>query len=664
MASDNSKTLQLIADTVRVISAEGVEKANSGHPGLPMGCAEIGAALFAKHLSYNPKNPNWLGRDRFVLSAGHGSMFLYSCLHISGYDLSMDDIKAFRQPHSKTPGHPEFRETAGVETTTGPLGQGIAAASGMALANKMLAAQFGPELFEGKVYVLCGDGCLMEGISGEASSLAGTMGLNNLVVIYDSNDICLDGPTSECFTEDVAARYVAYGWKVLDVDGHDIPALLSVLAEAKAEAEKPVMIIAKTIIGKGSPAKQGTNNCHGAPLGAAELELTKKAIGWTEEPFTVPVAVKEYFAAKVAENEAAEAAWNAKLAAMKADAAKAALWEIYVDQKLPADFDDQIWNMPLEPGKATRVLSQSIIAKVAELVPFFVSGSADLSHSDNTFIKGANIVNKEDYTGQLIKFGVREFAMAAACYGMRLGGMIQPLCGTFFTFSDYMKNAVRLAALMKVRVLFQWTHDTILLGEDGPTHQPVEHMAGLRAMPGLSIFRPADENETKAMWIQAMKAEGPVGFILSRQNMADMSALTSVSAREGVAKGAYLLCGSNDAVDVAFYATGSEVGLALQAAELLKAQGKSSRVISMPCWELFDAQDEAYKASILDAPAKLRVSVEAASEMGWHKYIGRDGIAIAVNSFGASAPAKSLAVTYGFTPQQVADRVLAGLAAK
>ena len=662
MALDNKKTLQLIADTIRVLSAEGVQKANSGHPGLPMGCAEIGAALFAKHLTYNPKNPNWLGRDRFVLSAGHGSMFLYSSLHISGYDLSMDDIKAFRQPGSKTPGHPEYGETDGVETTTGPLGQGIAAATGMALSQKMLGAQFGQELFDAKVYALCGDGCLMEGVSAEASSFAGHMGLNNLVVIYDSNDICLDGPTSECFSEDTAARYEAYGWKVLHVDGHDIEALLAVLGEAKAEAEKPVLIIAKTIIGKGSPAKQGTNGCHGAPLGADELEATKKAIGWSEEPFTVPAAVKEYFAAKQDENAAAEAAWNAKLDAMKADAAKAALWETYVEQKLPVDFEDQIWNMPLAPGKATRVLSQSVITKVAELVPYFVSGSADLSHSDNTFIKGADVVTKGDYTGQLLKFGVREFAMAAACYGMRLGGMIQPLCGTFFTFSDYMKNAVRLAALMKIRVLFQWTHDSIMLGEDGPTHQPVEQLAGLRAMPGLVVFRPADENETKAMWIKAMKINGPVGFILSRQNMQDMSALTGAKAREGVAKGAYLLSGTNDPVDVAFYATGSEVGLALQAAELLKAQGKTSRVISMPSWELFDAQDKAYKTSILDAPAKLRVSVEAASEMGWHKYIGRDGVAIAVNTFGASAPAKSLAETYGFTPEKVAEKVLAGLA--
>lgn len=655
------KTLQLVADTVRVISAEGVEKAKSGHPGLPMGCAEIGAVLFGEHLRYNPANPHWMGRDRFVLSAGHGSMFIYTLLHLSGYAVSMDDLKAFRQPHSITPGHPEFGETDGVETTTGPLGQGIAAATGMALANKMLAARFGQDLFDSKVYALCGDGCLMEGISAEASSFAGNMKLNNLVVIYDSNDICLDGPTSECFTEDVAGRYAAYGWSVLTVDGHDIPALIDTLATARAESERPVLVIARTIIGKGSPNKQGTNSCHGAPLGADELELTKQAIGWSEPPFTAPAAVQSFFSEKQAALQAAEADWNARLTAKRQDPAWAAMWDTYVNQTLPTDWEDQIWSLPLEPGKASRVLSQSVIAKVAQMAPFFVSGSADLSHSDNTVIKGARLVAPPDYDGQLIKFGVREFAMAAICYGMRLGGMIQPLCGTFFTFSDYMKNAVRLASLMGVRVLFQWTHDSILLGEDGPTHQPVEHLAAIRAMPGLTVFRPADENETKAMWIQALKAKGPVGFVLSRQNLADISELTSSKAREGVARGGYLLYGSLEPVDVALFATGSEVGLAVDAAKLLEAQGKRVRVISMPSWELFDAQDADYRDSLLDAPARLCVSVEAGCSQGWHKYIGRKGLAISVDRFGASAPAKALATEYGFTPDQVVARIAEAL---
>lgn len=665
MDATSKQILGKIANTVRILSAEAIEKAASGHPGLPMGCADLGAYLFAKQLRYNPKNPHWVGRDRFVLSAGHGSMFLYSLLHLSGYELSLEEIKNFRQPHSMTPGHPEFDETPGVETTTGPLGQGLAAATGMAIAQKMLGARFTPELFASKVFTLCGDGCMMEGLSSEAASLAGHLGLNNLVIIYDSNDICLDGPTSECLSENTAQRFEAYGFKVLTIDGHDFDQIEQAFTAARAEQEKPFLIIARTTIGKGSPNKQGKNSCHGAPLGKDEISLVKQNLGLSAEAFQVPAEVREYFADYQATRAQWEAQWNARLEALKqADPEKAALWDIFSGCKLPEGFADQLWALEMESGKATRTLSQTVIGKIAEILPFFVSGSADLSGSDNSAIKKSGAITKSDFSPRNIKFGVREFAMAAACYGISLSDMLQPLCATFFTFSDYMRNAIRVASLMKRRVFFQFTHDSILLGEDGPTHQPVEHLASLRAMPGLTVIRPCDENEMKAAWIAAFNTQGPVALILSRQNMKDISVLTSQKARAGMARGAYVLSGEPEGpCDVLMLATGSEVGLALDAATLLEAQGKTVRVVSMPSWEIFEAQDEAYKASILGGEVGLRVSVEAGSELGWHKYIGMDGVAIAVNSFGASAPYKALVEQFGFTAQKVAERVLAALPA-
>ena len=663
MNATDKLMLEKIANSIRVLSAEAIERAASGHPGLPMGCAEIGAYLYAKQLHYNPQNPNWLGRDRFVLSAGHGSMFLYSLLHLSGYALSLEEVKNFRQFHSITPGHPEYAETPGVETTTGPLGQGAAAATGMAIAQKMLAARFGSELFDSKVFALVGDGCMMEGISSEAASLAGHLALNNLVIVYDSNNICLDGPTSECFTENTAKRYEAYGFKVITINGHDLDQIEQAFEAARAEQHQPTLIIAKTIIGKGSPNKQGKNSCHGAQLGAEELKLTKQALGWPEEAFFIPADVTQYFQELQPQHARLEAEWNAKLETMKADPEKAALWNIFFEQKLPADFADQIWNMPIEPGKATRALSQTVIGKIAEIVPFFITGSADLSGSDCSSIKKSGIVTRDDFSQRNIKFGVREFAMAAASYGIALSGMLQPLCATFFTFSDYMKNAVRIASLMKQRVFFQFTHDSVLLGEDGPTHQPIEHLAALRAMPGVTVLRPADENEMKACWIEAFKVKGPVAFVLSRQGMKNMSEMTGARARQGVARGAYVLCGEEGPCDVAIFATGSEVGLAVDAAKLLQEQGKTVRIISMPSWELFEAQDEEYKSSILDGEVGLRVSIEAACDQGWHKFIGRHGLAISINRFGASAPVKHLADLFGFTPQKVAEKILATLPA-
>ncbi len=659
MQANDQKILQRVADTIRILSAEGVEAANSGHPGLPMGCAEIGAVLYGRVLRHNPKNPAWIGRDRFVLSAGHGSMWLYTMLHLSGYDVTIEDLKSFRQLHSRTPGHPEIGETPGVETTTGPLGQGVGHGLGMAIAQKWLGARFGAEMF-GRVYVLAGDGDMMEGISAESASLAGHLGLNNLIVTYDSNGICLDGPVKECFTENVAGRYEAYGWNVLQIDGHDLAAIEEAYAQAAAEQFRPTLIVARTTIGKGSPGRAGTSKVHGSPLGADEMKATRAALGWPDEPFHVPAEVREYFAKRQATFAGHEAEWNGKLAELKKDAAKGAQWEQFVARQLPADFAEKLWAMEIEPNKATRTTSQKVMNKVAEMLPFFLVGSADLSCSDMVEIKGGGNISGHNWDGRNVKFGVREFAMAAACNGMSAFGMIRPLCGTFFTFSDYMRNAIRITSIMKQRVIYQFTHDSIFLGEDGPTHQPVEHLASLRAMPGLTLFRPADENELKAAWIEAFKTDGPVALVLTRQNIKSQGEATATRAREGVARGAYVLREAADA-DATLIATGSEVGLAMSAAALLEERGRKVRVVSMPCWERFEAQHEGYRAEVLGG-AGLRVSIEAGVSMGWHKWVGAEGLTIAVDRFGASAPIKELAEEFGFTPEKVAARVEEALA--
>jgi transketolase len=659
----SNQTLQKIADTIRIISAEAVQKANSGHPGLPMGCAEIGAMLFARHMRHNPKNPNWPGRDRFVLSAGHGSMFLYSLLHLSGYGLTIEDLQQFRQFGSRTPGHPEYGEAPGVETTTGPLGQGAAAAAGMAIARKWLAARFGENLFESKVFALLGDGCIMEGITSEASSLAGHLGVHNLVYIYDSNDISLDGPTSENLSEDTAKRYAAYGWRVIKIDGHDLEQIDKALKAARSEKKRPTIIIAKTTIGKGSPNKEGKNAAHGSPLGPDEVKLTKERLGWPDEPFHVPAEVREAFAELQKTFEGYERGWKRKVSAMKkAEPEKGRLWDVFLKKELPADFDDQIWNMAVKTGKATRSQSHEIIAKVAELAPFFVSGSADLSCSDRSDIEKGGIIGAGDWNQRNFKFGVREFAMAAGAYGMALHGMIQPVIGTFFTFSDYMRNAVRLASIMKQQVFYQFTHDSVFVGEDGPTHEPVEHTMSLRTIPGLTVIRPCDENELKVTWCQAFKHKnGPVAMILTRQDYAGTAELTREKAQAGVPRGGYVLYGESGDCDVLIAATGSEVTVALGAAKLLEDQGKTVRVVSMPCWNFFDAQDTAYRESVLGGNVGLRVSVEAGVTLGWHKYIGSDGLAIGIDRFGASAPWKVIAEEYGFTAAKVAERIAKAL---
>jgi transketolase len=655
------KILQKVADTIRVLSAEAVEKAECGHPGLPMGCAEIGAFFFSKILRHNPKNSAWMGRDRFVLSAGHGSLFLYTLLHLSGYDLSLEQIKNFRQLHSQTPGHPEYGDAPGIETTTGPLGQGIAAATGMALAQKLLAARLGSELFNAKIWALGGDGCMMEGISSEAGSFAGHLSLGNLVLIYDSNGICLDGPTSECFTENTALRYEAYGWRVLTINGHDFNEIEQAFTAARDESTKPTLIVAHTIIGKGSPKKQGTNAAHGAKLGAEEVAALKKTLNWPEEAFYIPQEVRDWFAKLQPTFAGYEAEWNKKLDAFKADPERAKLWDIFYHRRLPENFEEIIWNLDIEPDKATRSQSQKILTKIAEVAPFFYTGSADLSGSDATALKGARIITKDDFNDRVIKFGVREFAMSAMNYGMVLHGMIQPLCGTFFTFSDYMRNAVRLASLMKAHVLYQFTHDSVFLGEDGPTHQPIEQLASLRAMPDMTLIRPGDENELKVAWIEAFKAQGPVAMVLTRQNIKSQGELTKLKAREGVRRGGYVLYGDPGRCDILLAATGSELALAMDAARLLEKQGKTVRLVSMPCWKWFDEQDAAYRQSVLGGEVGLKVSIEAGATLGWHKYIGSDGLAIGIDRFGASAPAKDLAEFFGFTPEKIVERILAAM---
>jgi transketolase len=653
-----------IANTIRGLSTDAIDAANSGHPGLPLGCADIAAVLFGSELRHNPANPDWLGRDRFVLSAGHGSMLLYSALHVSGYALPLEDLKKFRQLNSLTPGHPEYRHTAGVETTTGPLGQGFANGAGLALAQKMAAAQLKAEnLLTGKIFVLCGDGCMMEGISNEAASVAGHLKLDNLVVIYDSNDICLDGGTKECFTEDVEMRFKALNWNVTTIDGHDFNAIEAALQAARTRTGQPSLIVAKTIIGKGSPSKQGTHKVHGSPLGAEESKKAKEALGLGDGHFVVPAEVTAYFEAQKAKWAAAEAEWNkAKDAWAAANPAEAAKWEAMVNKTLPADFDAQVRAIEIPANSAGRQASSVALQKLHDLLPFLVGGSADLSCSDLTFMKNGGVVQSENYAGRNIKFGVREFGMSAMCNGIALQNFFVPFCGTFLTFSDYMRNAIRVASLMKIPVFYQFTHDSIFVGEDGPTHQPVEHIPALRLIPGVTVFRPADNNEVKAAWSWAVRnAKGPVAFCLTRQNLNDIPAAAAIATDEGVGRGAYIVKQESNsaAIDYVILSTGSEVNLALEVAAKLDAQGKSVRVVSMPSMELFDAQSKEYRDSILALNTKVGQywAIEAQREPKWYQYVGRDGHIVMMNSFGTSAPAKECAKVFGFTADQILDRM-------
>ena len=661
MDPDLKQNLSKIANTIRGLSMDAVQKADSGHPGLPLGCAELGAYLYGVVLNHNPKDPYWINRDRLILSAGHGSMWLYSCMHLAGFNLSLEDLMNFRQLHSKTPGHPESRDTEGVETTTGPLGQGFACAVGTALGLNHLAARFNTEqhkILDSKIFTLMGDGCVMEGITSEASSLAGHLKLNNLIAIYDANDVSLDGPLSECCSENTKLRYQAYGWEVFEIDGNDLEAIAELFNRIKLNQERPRLVIARTIIGKGSPHKAGTSKVHGSPLGPDEVKATKIALGIPEEPFYIPQAVEDFFEKKLSQDISSEESWkNLFTQWAKANPDKAKEFEVMQQQKLPVDIEERLYNLPIKAPTAGRKASQEVVNALVDFLPWIVGGSADLSCSDLTYLSKYPAISAGHYEGRNIKFGVREFCMGAMATGIAQTRMLLPFVGTFLTFSDYMRNAIRLCALMREHVIYQFTHDSIFLGEDGPTHQPVEHFASLRAIPNLHVIRPGDQNEVKMAWLAALKYQGPTALILSRQSLPDLE-LTKVSYAEGMSHGAYILKKEMSKPDFTLIGTGSELHLAMDVAAALEKLGKSVRVVSMPCWELFEKQSPEYRASIFGGSIGKRVSIEAGVDQGWHKYIGSDGIAICIEGFGASAPYRELAKEYGFTVESILERIL------
>ena len=661
MDDDLKKSLSKIAMTIRGLSMDAVQKANSGHPGMPMGCAELGAYLYGVLMRHNPKNSKWPNRDRLVLSAGHGSMWLYSCLHLAGFKLSMDEIKKFRQLHSHTPGHPEYGLTDGVEATTGPLGQGVGNAVGMALGLKLLAAKFNKDgfpIFQSKVYCIAGDGCMMEGISSEASSFAGHLKLDNMILIYDSNKVCLDGPTSESFTEDTKERYKTYGWDVYDVDGYDFDQMEKVFGGLQKKQDRPAFVAVRTIIGKGSPHKAGTSKVHGSPLGPEEVAATKEALGLPKEDFYVPGAVETFFAQKWAKEAASETEWNEMLrkwAQTFPDLAKE--YEKMKSSYLPQDLEEILQKIDIKSPIAGRAASQTVLQTLGKILPQIIGGSADLSCSDLTMMKDFPIVTPGNFAGRNIKFGVREFAMGTITNGLSLCGYFQPYCGTFFTFSDYMRNSIRLAALSPYHVIYQFTHDSIFLGEDGPTHQSIEQLASLRAMPHLHVIRPADASEVKMAWLAALQYKGPTAIVLSRQNLPALSC-TQVSYDQGVGKGAYIVRREKKVAQFTLFSTGSELSLSLEVAERLERLGKDVRVVSMPCWALFEKQTAAYKESVVGGNLGVRVSIEAATDFGWHRYIGREGIAICMEGFGLSAPSADLAQEFGFTVDAIVERIM------
>lgn len=662
MEEDLKKQLSKIANTIRQLSIDAVEKADSGHPGLPMGCAEFAAYFWAVFLRYNPKNPKWLNRDRFVLSAGHGSMLLYSCLHLSGYELSLDEIKRFRQIHSKTPGHPEYHITPGVEATTGPLGQGVGNAVGQALGLKMLAAEFNTSefsLFDGKVYCLAGDGCIMEGISSEASSLAGHLQLDNLVLIYDANQICLDGPLFECCSENTRLRYEAYGWDVYEIDGYDFDGMERAFNLIRKTQKKPILVLMHTIIGKGAPHKEGNHVAHGSPLGREEVEAARHALGLSEEDFYIPNSVKNYFENKLEKDVQQEQKWKEMFRLWsESHPEKYEKFMKMVEKKLPEDLEAKLHALSMKNPLAGRSASQACLDLLGEELPFLVGGSADLSGSDRTMMKKYPLISPRKFEGRNIKFGVREFAMAAAATGLAQTDMLLPYVGTFLTFSDYMRNAIRLAALSKIQVIYQFTHDSVFLGEDGPTHQPVEHYAALRAIPNLQVIRPADNWEVKMAWIAALRYRGPTALLLSRQSLPELPE-TNLPYDKGMGKGAYIVRKEKSSPpDFTLMATGSELSLALDVASALTKQGKSVRVISMPCWEIFGAQSDGYKESVMGGNLGQRVSVEAGVSFGWHQWIGHDGIAISIDTFGESAPIGALQTEFGFQVDAILARLI------
>ena len=647
----------LAVNTIRVLSMEAVQKANSGHPGLPMGCADLAYVLYTKLLKFDPKSPEWPDRDRFVLSAGHGSMLLYSMLHLTGYDLPMSELERFRQLKSHTPGHPELGDTAGVETTTGPLGQGFATAIGMALAETLMAARLNtPEhkVVDHFTYVLASDGDLMEGISHEAASLAGHLRLGKLICLYDDNHISLDGPTKMAFTEDVEKRFQAYEWHTVRVDGHDRAQVEKAIAAARAETGRPSLILCRTTIGKGSPNKSNTHEAHGSPLGPEEVEATRKNLGWTYPAFTVPEEVRPLFSAPGERGAKAHADWKKLFGAWEMkNPDKAALWKRSLARDLPSGWKDKLPKLtPADKPIATRAASGKVINALADLLPELIGGSADLATSNNTAVSGKPPVTAEDRAGRNLWFGVREHAMGAMLNGLCLHGGIRPYGGTFLTFSDYLRPSIRLAALMKLPVVYVFTHDSIFLGEDGPTHQPIEHFAALRSIPNLSVIRPADANETTAAWALALeRKDGPTALILSRQNL---PIYEETALGRGSERGGYVIEKETGGdAQLALIATGSEVSLARDAAKLLRDKGVRVRVVSLPSWDVFEAQPESYRHSVLPPSLTRRLSIEAGVPFGWDRYVGSAGRTHGIQRFGASAPIKDLQKLFGFTPEAV-----------
>ncbi|MGF1728909.1 transketolase [Photobacterium kasasachensis] len=654
---------KVLANAIRALSMDGVQQANSGHPGAPMGMADIAEVLWRSHMNHNPQNPEWADRDRFILSNGHGSMLIYSLLHLTGYDLSIDDLKNFRQLHSKTPGHPEYGYAPGIETTTGPLGQGITNAVGMAIAEKAMADQFnrdGHDIVDHYTYSFLGDGCMMEGISHEACSLAGTLGLGKLVAFWDDNGISIDGEVEGWFSDDTPKRFEAYGWHVIPaVDGHDPEAINAAIEAAKAETGKPTLICCKTIIGFGSPNKAGSHDCHGAPLGAEEIAAAREFLGWNHGPFEIPADVAAEWDAKEA-GAAKEAAWNAKFEAYAAAHPElAAEFKRRSSGELPAQWEEQanaiIADLQANPANiASRKASQNALEAFGKLLPEFMGGSADLAPSNLTMWSGSKSLEANDFTGNYIHYGVREFGMTAIMNGIALHGGFVPYGATFLMFMEYARNAMRMAALMKVQNIQVYTHDSIGLGEDGPTHQPVEQVASLRLTPNMSTWRPCDQVESAVAWKFAIeRKDGPTSLIFSRQNLAQQERTAAQVA--DIAKGGYILKDCEGKPELILIATGSEVELATEAYAQLTAEGRKVRVVSMPATDLFDKQDAAYREAVLPSDVTARIAVEAGIADFWYKYVGFGGRIIGMTTFGESAPAGELFKMFGFTVENVVD---------
>ena len=653
------------ANAIRALSMDAVQKAKSGHPGMPMGMADIAEALWSDYLRHNPANPKWADRDRFILSNGHGSMLHYSLLHLAGYDLPIEELKNFRQLHSRTPGHPEYGYAPGIETTTGPLGQGITNGVGMALAEKVLAAQFnrdGHTVVDHHTYVFLGDGCLMEGISHEACSLAGTLGLGKLVTFWDDNGISIDGKVQGWFTDDTPARFRAYGWQVIEgVDGHDPQAIARAIDEAHADSERPSLICCRTVIGWGSPNKQGKESCHGAPLGDEEIALTREAMGWMHAPFEVPEDVRAAWDA-TAQGGAREKDWQQRFEAYRADYPQlAAEFERRMAGDLPMDWPEKaeafVASVDADAKTvATRKASQLALEGFGPMLSELIGGSADLAGSNLTLWSGSKSISKEDAAGNYLYFGVREFGMAALCNGIALHGGLIPYSATFLVFADYARNALRMAALMKIRQVFVFTHDSIGLGEDGPTHQPVEHVASLRLIPNMSVWRPCDAVETAVAWRSALERDsGPTSLALSRQNLPHQA--RDAGQIVNIARGGYVLADCEGTPEAIIIATGSEVALAMDAAGALSEKGRHVRVVSMPSTDVFDTQDGAYCEAVLPAAVSARVAVEAGVTSCWLKYVGLDGAVVGIDSFGESAPAEVAFEHFGFTVDNIVASV-------